>query len=94
MVQKVSIAKALEMENVLILDARTPTEYAEDHILGAVNVPLLNDLERHEIVIIYKQYSREKAIERGMELFPNKIPSIYHAVKDHRNKTIIVYCKS
>ncbi|MEK6939842.1 MAG: tRNA 2-selenouridine(34) synthase MnmH [Nanoarchaeota archaeon] len=92
MVQKVSIAKALEMENVLILDARTPTEYAEDHILGAVNVPLLNDLERHEIGIIYKQYSREKAIERGMELFPHKIPSIYHAVKDHRNKTIIVYC--
>lgn len=80
------------MENTLLIDARTPAEYAEDHVLGAVNVPLLDNQERHEIGLIYKQYSREKAIERGIELFPNKIPSIYNAVKDHRDKTIIVYC--
>jgi len=92
MVQKISVEKALEMQNVLLLDARTPKEYAEDHLIGAINVPLLDDQERHEIGIIYKQYSREKAIERGMELFPAKIPSIYHAVKDHQAKTIIVYC--
>ena len=92
MVQKVSIEKALEMKNVLFIDARTQKEFAEDHILGAVNVPLLDDQERHEIGIIYKQYSREKAIERGMELFPAKIPSIYNAVKDHQEKTIVVYC--
>jgi len=92
MVQKISVEKALEMKNILLLDARTPKEYAEDHIIGAINVPLLDDQERHEIGIIYKQYSREKAIERGMELFPAKIPSIYNAVKDHKTKTIIVYC--
>lgn len=92
MVQKISVAESLEKKNTLFIDARTPKEYAEDHLLGAVNVPLLNDLERQEIGIIYKQYSREKAIERGMELFPNKIPSIYNAVKDHREKTMIVYC--
>src|SRR3989338_1419703 len=92
MVQKISVEKALEMQNVLLLDARTPKEYAEDHLIGAINVPLIDDQERHEIGIIYKQYSREKAIERGMELFPAKIPSIYHAVKDHQAKTIIVYC--
>ncbi len=92
MVQKISVEKALEMENAILLDARTPAEYAEDHLLGAISVPLLDDQERHEIGIIYKQYSREKAIERGMELFPAKIPTIYNAVKDHRTKTIIVYC--
>lgn len=92
MVQKISVAQALEKENAILLDARTPKEYAEDHLLGAISVPLLSDQERHEIGIIYKQYSREKAIERGMELFPAKIPSIYNAVKDHRRKTIIVYC--
>ena len=92
MVQKISVTEALAFKNVLFIDARTAKEYAEDHILGAINVPLLDDQERHEIGIIYKQYSREKAIERGIELFPTKIPSIYHAVKDHRDKTIIVYC--
>lgn len=92
MVSKISVAEALSCQDALFIDARTPKEYTEDHILGAVNVPLLNDQERHEIGIIYKQYSREKAIERGMELFPAKIPSIYNAVKDHKKKTIIVYC--
>ena len=92
MVRKITVAEALTLSNTLLLDARTPKEYAEDHILGAVSVPLLDDQERHEIGIIFKQYSREKAIERGMELFPAKIPSIYNAVKDHRKKTIIVYC--
>ena len=92
MISKIAVAEALSHQDALFIDARTPKEYAEDHILGAVNVPLLNNEERHEIGIIYKQYSREKAIERGMELFPAKIPSIYNAVKDYKKKTIIVYC--
>lgn len=92
MVSKISVAEALSCKDSLFIDARTPQEYAEDHLLGAINVPLLDDQERHEIGIIYKQQCREKAIERGMELFPAKIPSIYHAVKEHKNKTIIVYC--
>jgi len=92
MVQKITVAEAFRLDDTLFLDGRTPKEYSEDHIIGAVNVPLLDDQERHEIGIIYKQSSREKAIERGMELFPRKIPSIYNAVKDHKNKTIIIYC--
>jgi len=92
MVQKISIERALSLPDSIFIDARTPKEYQEDHILGAVNVPLLDDQERHEVGIIYKQYSREKAIERGLQLFPAKIPSIYNAVKEHRQKTIIVYC--
>lgn len=92
MVKKISVAEALSLNDALFIDARTPKEFEEDHILGAVNVPLLDNQERHEIGIIYKQYSREKAIERGMELFPAKIPSIYEAVKDHKKKNIVVYC--
>ncbi len=92
MVKKITVREAFELKNILFLDARTPKEYEEDHILNAVNVPLLSNEERHEIGIIYKQKSREEAIERGMELFPEKIPSIHNAVKDHKDKTIIVYC--
>ncbi|MEK6969591.1 MAG: tRNA 2-selenouridine(34) synthase MnmH [Nanoarchaeota archaeon] len=92
MVNKITVEAAFELKSTLFIDARTPKEYAEDHLLGAVNVPLLSNEERHEIGLIYKQQSREKAIEKGLELFPTKIPSIYNAVKDHKNKTIVVYC--
>ncbi len=92
MANKITVEESFKLKDTVFIDARTPQEYEEDHILGAVSVPLLSDEERHEIGIIYKQQSREKAIERGMKLFPAKIPSIYNAVKDHKNKTIIVYC--
>lgn len=92
MVNKITVQAAFKLKDALFIDARTPKEYEEDHLLGAVNVPLLSDEERHEIGLIYKQQSREKAIEKGLELFPTKIPSIYTAVKDHKNKTLIVYC--
>ena len=32
-----------------IIDVRSPTEYTEDHIPGAINLPVLTDEERHEV---------------------------------------------
>ena len=92
MITKISVEKALRLPNALIIDTRSPSEYNTDHIEGAINLPLLDDQERHEVGIIYKQISREKAIEKGMEVFAPKIPTIYAAVKGHRDKNIIVYC--
>ena len=34
---------------VLIIDARSPREYAADHIPGAVNLPVVNDAEHAEV---------------------------------------------
>ena len=38
-----------------IIDVRTPTEFAEDHIPGARNCPVLNHEERHEVGLLYAQ---------------------------------------
>lgn len=38
-----------------IIDVRTPLEYAEDHIPGAINAPVLNNEERVRIGTLYKQ---------------------------------------
>jgi tRNA 2-selenouridine synthase len=45
----------------LIIDVRSPHEFAEDHLPGAVNLPVLDDAERAEIGTIYVQESRFKA---------------------------------
>jgi tRNA 2-selenouridine synthase len=37
-----------------IIDVRSPGEYAEDHLPGAINLPVLNDAERHEVGTQYK----------------------------------------
>lgn len=49
----------------VIIDARSPGEFAVDHIPGAVNLPVLNDAERAEVGTIYVQESRFKARRIG-----------------------------
>jgi tRNA 2-selenouridine synthase len=40
-----------------IIDVRAPAEFAEDHLPGAINLPVLDDEERARVGTIYKQVS-------------------------------------
>ena len=51
-----------------VIDARSESEFAEDHLPGAVNWPSLNDAERHEVGTTYKQVSPFEARKRGAGL--------------------------
>jgi tRNA 2-selenouridine synthase len=51
-----------------VLDVRTPAEFVQGHIPGALNLPLFSDEERAEIGTLYKQVSREAAFMRGLEI--------------------------
>ncbi len=48
-----------------ILDVRSPGEFAEDHIPGALNLPVLDDAERALVGTIYKQESAFRARKVG-----------------------------
>ena len=51
-----------------VIDARSESEFAEDHLPGAVNWPVLNDAERGAIGTEYKQASPFDARKRGAAL--------------------------
>ena len=51
-----------------IIDVRSPAEYAEDHLPGAINLPVLDDEERARIGTIYKQQSPFLARKLGAAL--------------------------
>jgi len=40
-----------------IIDVRSPSEYADDHLPGAISLPVLEDAERARVGTIYKQVS-------------------------------------
>lgn len=40
-----------------IIDVRAPAEFAEDHLPGAINLPVLSDAQRHEVGTIYTRQS-------------------------------------
>lgn len=48
-----------------IIDVRSPGEFAEDHVPGAINLPVLSDAERAEVGTQYVQESRFNARKVG-----------------------------
>lgn len=51
-----------------IIDVRAPLEFAEDHLPGAISLPVLDDEERARVGTIYKQVSPFTARKLGAAL--------------------------
>ncbi|MEO8332660.1 MAG: tRNA 2-selenouridine(34) synthase MnmH [Gallionella sp.] len=56
-----------------IIDVRTPAEFAEDHIPGAINCPVLSDDERITVGTLYKQVSPFEARKVGAAMIARNI---------------------
>ena len=58
-----------------IIDVRSAGEFAEDHLPGAVNFPVLNDAERVRVGTLYKQSSAFEAKQIGAAIVARNIAS-------------------
>jgi len=56
-----------------IIDVRSPAEYAEDHIPGAINAPVLYNEQRAQIGTMYAQHSPFEARKLGAALIARNI---------------------
>ena len=56
-----------------IIDARSPGEYADDHLPGAISCPVLSDEERARVGTLYKQVSPFAAKKVGAALVAKNI---------------------
>ncbi len=63
-----SLKAFLDADVDAIIDVRSPSEYAEDHVPGAVNLPVLTDAERARVGTIYVQDSPFRARKVGAAL--------------------------
>jgi tRNA 2-selenouridine synthase len=57
----------------MIIDVRSPAEFAEDHVPGAVNLPVLDNEERATVGTIYVQESRFLARRVGAAIVARNI---------------------
>lgn len=77
-----------------VLDVRSPSEFAEDHVPGAVNLPVLDDAQRVEVGTRYKQVSAFEARRLGAGYVSENIGrhlATYLADKP-RDYAPLVYC--
>lgn len=70
-----------QLADAIVIDVRSPAEYAQGHIPGAVNLPLFTNEERKVVGTAYKQESREKAIKIGLDYFGPKMRGIVEQVE-------------
>jgi tRNA 2-selenouridine synthase len=77
-----------------VIDVRSPSEYAEDHVPGTINLPVLSDAERAEVGTIYKQDSPFTARKRGAALVArNAADHIEQSLSHHGGGwRPLVYC--
>ncbi|WP_309644173.1 tRNA 2-selenouridine(34) synthase MnmH [Phenylobacterium sp.] len=77
-----------------IIDVRSPGEFAEDHVPGAINLPVLTDAERAEVGTIYVQQSRFLARRIGAAHVARNIARHLEGVLADRTGDFapLVYC--
>jgi tRNA 2-selenouridine synthase len=77
-----------------VIDVRSPGEFALDHIIGAINAPVLSDDERILIGTLHKQVSAFDAARRGAALVSRNIAEhIEEQFSDKpRDWKPVVYC--
>lgn len=81
------------LDSHLPVDVRTPLEYEEDHLPGAINVPLLTNEERVEIGIMHKHDGPHLAKKRGLELTAHRFPEMVQTIaKAAQGRPVLVYC--
>ncbi|WPR74317.1 tRNA 2-selenouridine(34) synthase MnmH [Algoriphagus sp. NG3] len=92
--QTISLEEYWDLKNQYpLIDARSEGEFAQSHIPGAVNIPILNNQERIEVGTLYKDQGSEEATIKGFELVG---PRFHLILKETLNrfpeKKIILYC--
>ncbi|MCY1723132.1 tRNA 2-selenouridine(34) synthase MnmH [Prolixibacteraceae bacterium Z1-6] len=94
MLREITFSEYLALsEEVPLIDVRSPGEYQKGHIPGATNIPLFTNDERAQVGTVYKQKSKEQAIELGYKLVTPKFEwFISESQKVAPSGTVAVHC--
>jgi tRNA 2-selenouridine synthase len=88
--QDITIEELLALKDkkeIVMIDVRSPSEFADATIPGSRNIPLFDDEERAEVGTIYKQVGVQAAKDRGLELFSAKLPAFiksFESIKESK----------
>jgi tRNA 2-selenouridine synthase len=87
--------RELLLQQTPMIDVRAPVEYAKGALPSAINLPFINDEERHLIGICYKEKGQQAAINLGHELVngdtkKTRVQAWQQFLKQHPNA--VLYC--
>jgi tRNA 2-selenouridine synthase len=80
------------LNNYTLIDVRSEKEFNESHIPGAINLPILNNLERETVGILFNREGKHNAIKKGFEFFMKKFDNFCSAIIQQKSPRVVVYC--
>lgn len=93
--QEEDLASLFQNPETIFVDVRSPREYAEATIPGAINIPVLRDDETVQVAIAYHQESVQAAKRLGLEFVSARLPEMYQqydALNDQHYE-IVIFCR-
>lgn len=87
--------KNIVLNDIPLIDVRAPIEYEKGAFINSINIPILNNEERHIIGICYKEKGNEEATRLGYNIVSGKIKDdrIYSWINFIKsNPTAMIYC--
>jgi len=91
-VKDIYYEESLNLRNPVYIDVRSPLEFEEDHIPGALNLPIFDNEERKEVGTLYKMVGRDQAVLRGTEIGGKRIGNIINKISELKGCDIVIYC--
>lgn len=75
-----------------IIDVRSPSEFANGSIPFSINIPLFDNIERHEIGYLYKQAGRNKAISHGLACIEPRLDKYLKSFFPFKKNSLVIVC--
>ncbi|WP_462317487.1 tRNA 2-selenouridine(34) synthase MnmH [Marinilabilia sp.] len=80
-------------EKYPVVDVRTPAEFAQGHIPGAINLPIFSNEERAVVGTFYKKEGRNEAVLKGLEFVGPKMAGFARKAENLAvDGSILVHC--
>jgi len=87
----------LREPDATMLDVRSPQEFAQGHLPGAKNLPLLNDDERAAVGTTFVQIGAEEAFDLALQSVHPKLARLLRQAGDlvdtKEAQRLLIYCK-
>lgn len=80
----------------ILIDVRSESEFAQETITGAINIPILTDKEREIVGTTYVRESTDIAKKQGIEFAAARLPEIFSKlqkiIRENHGKKLVIFC--
>lgn len=93
-IEEILSAVKKKSSDILLIDARSEKEFEETAIPNALNFPVLSNNERHNVGLIYKNYSQTSALWLAIQYAEPKYEHLktFLEANNAPEKNIFIYC--